>query len=78
MSSSRWIVFESNREYVNQVLATQVDLEPYNMEFVNRHDLPQDWFSFEYREKVNAGGVPSEQVAEVGRIAAREVAESRG
>jgi hypothetical protein len=58
------IVFEPNKEYVNQVLATQEELQPRNMKFVNFHDLPSDWSSFAYRDKVNAGGVPSEEVVD--------------
>ncbi|MHB9134403.1 MAG: hypothetical protein ACYDBB_25305 [Armatimonadota bacterium] len=57
------IVFQPNKEYVNQVLETQVDLQPFNTEFMNYQDLPKDWPSFAYREQVNAGGVPSEDVA---------------
>lgn len=58
------IEFMPNKDYVNQVLATQIELQPLNTEFVNYHDLPKDWPSFAYREKVNAGGAPSEQVVE--------------
>lgn len=58
------IVFEPNKEYVNKVLDTQVNLRPYNMEFVSEDQLPSNWKSFEYQSKVNAGGVPSEIVEE--------------
>jgi len=58
------IVFEPNKEYVNQVLNREIEFEPLNMEFVNYHDLPKDWPSFGYRDRVNAGGVPSEIVAD--------------
>ncbi len=56
------IVFEPNKEYVNHLIATQVELEPLDKEFVEPEDLPADWPSFAYRAKVNAGGIPSEQV----------------
>ncbi len=58
------IVFESNKDYVNEVLETQVRLQPHNMEFVPEDQLPHDWPSFRYRKQVNAGGVPSEIVVE--------------
>jgi rubrerythrin len=33
------IVFEQNKDYVNMILDTQVDLQPYNMRFVKMRDL---------------------------------------
>lgn len=56
------IVFQPNKEYVNHIVETQVELQPYNMEFMSFRDLPDDWASFAYRDTVNSGGVPSEQV----------------
>ncbi|WP_048198607.1 hypothetical protein [Methanocella arvoryzae] len=56
------IVFEPNKDYVNDVLETQVNLQPYNMEFMDANKLPGGWLSYTYRERVNAGGVPSEDV----------------
>lgn len=58
------IVFEPNKDYVNKLIETQVDLQPLNAKFVDYHDLPKDWSSFAFRDKVNAGGVPSEQVVD--------------
>ncbi len=58
------IVFEENKDYVNHILETQVQLQPLDMEFVDSDELPDDWASFGYRDKVNAGGVPSEQVVD--------------
>jgi rubrerythrin len=58
------IVFEPNKEYVNKVLEEQVNLRPYNMKFMPEEELPSDWKSFSYQEKVNAGGVPSDIVEE--------------
>ncbi len=58
------IVFEPNKEYVNEVLDSQVNLRPYNKEFINEDQLPSDWKSFDYQSIVNAGGVPSEIVEE--------------
>jgi rubrerythrin len=56
------IVFEPNKEYVNKILETQVNLRPYNMRFMLEDQLPEDWPSFGYQAKVNQGGVPSEIV----------------
>jgi rubrerythrin len=66
------IVFESNKDYVNRVIDEQLDISPYNMEFVRLRDLPDDWASFAYQRVVNAKGVPSEEV--VGK-ASRDLAE---
>ncbi len=36
------IMFEQNTAYINQVLATQVNLEPLDKDFVAKDALPQD------------------------------------
>lgn len=56
------ITFQSNKDYINQVLQTQVTLQPVNKEFVSCDELPANWASFAYQQKVNAGMVPSEEV----------------
>jgi len=58
------IVFEPNKDYVNQIVETQVDLRPLDKQFVMKDKLPKDWASYKYQDTVNAGGVPSEQVVE--------------
>lgn len=58
------IVFEQNKDYVNHIVDTQVDLQPINMEFRPESEMPDDWASFSYREKVNDGGAPSELVVD--------------
>jgi len=58
------IVFEPNKEYINEVLEKTLDLQPYNMQFVPDSQLPADWLTYGYREKVNTGGVPSELVVD--------------
>jgi hypothetical protein len=58
------VVFQPQKEYVNHLLETQVDLWPVDMEFVRGSELPDEWASFGYRDKVNAGWVPSEAVVE--------------
>ena len=65
------IVFESNIDYVNNILDSQLDLQPDNMQFVFKDELPDDWKSFDYQEKVNSGGVPSEIVVERARQESR-------
>jgi rubrerythrin len=71
------VTFEPQKEYVNKILAEQVDLQPYNMEFVPSDKLPKDWPSFAYQEKVNAGWVPSEEVVKQAEKLDKVPAESR-
>lgn len=60
------VVFEENKDYVNRVLEEQVDLQSVGrtMDYVRIRDLPDDWPSFRYMRRVNAGGVPSEMVVD--------------
>ncbi|MHB1001709.1 MAG: hypothetical protein ACYC27_20920 [Armatimonadota bacterium] len=58
------IVFESNKDYVNKILKSQVDLQADEGKFVKKQDLPSTWHSYAYQKTVNAGGVPSEQVVD--------------
>jgi rubrerythrin len=71
------IVFEPNKKYVNKVLEEQIDLMPYNMEFVHLADLPDNWPSFRYERIVNSSRVPSEDVVKGldGGLAEKENAE---
>lgn len=62
------IVFEENKEYVRHIVDTQIELQPLDMEFKPYTELPADWPSFAYREKVNAGMVPSEEVVNRARL----------
>jgi hypothetical protein len=56
-------LFQENKEYVRQVLASQVNLRTDGTQFVPLEDLPEDGRYFEYQRAVNGGGfVPSEQV----------------
>lgn len=64
------IVFEPNKEYINDILARQVNLQPYQMEFMDVDKLPDTWASYAYRDAVNAGGVPSEIVIEKAKATA--------
>ncbi|SOD89941.1 ferritin-like domain-containing protein [Caenispirillum bisanense] len=56
------LTFESNKNYVRDVIARQVDLTADGSDFVPIGDLPADHRFFAYQKTVNAGGVPSEDV----------------
>lgn len=52
----------SQREFVRQVLANEVNLRADGTRFVHKDDEPQR--SVDYREQLNASGSPTEQVAD--------------
>jgi rubrerythrin len=60
------IVIAESKDYVNQVLQTQLNLRPYNMQFVSKDKLPQDWPSHEYARLVNAANAPSTHFTQLG------------
>jgi rubrerythrin len=55
------IPFESQRDFVRQTLANEVDLRAKGTEFVSREEEPQS--SLDYRNHMNSEGSPSETVA---------------
>jgi hypothetical protein len=56
-------LFQENKEYVRQVLASQVNLRTIGTQFVPLDQLPTDSRYFEYQRIVNSGDfVPSERV----------------
>jgi rubrerythrin len=55
------IPFESQREFVRQTLANEVDLRTKGTEFVDLEDEPKS--SIDYRNHMNSEGSPSETVA---------------
>jgi hypothetical protein len=61
------LTFESNKDYVRDVLARTADWSPWDAQFVPVSDLPGDHRFFDYQRAVNAGGVPSEQVIDLRR-----------
>ncbi|MEW6474635.1 MAG: hypothetical protein AB1679_20470 [Actinomycetota bacterium] len=63
------VKFQSNKDYVRQVLGQQVDLRTNGPDFVPVNTLPADHRSFAYQKMVNAGGNPSEWVVEENREA---------
>jgi rubrerythrin len=58
------VVFESNKEYVRNIVNTQRDLQPYGTEFKRKDQMPADWATPQYMDKVNREGVPSREVVE--------------
>ncbi|MGB9927662.1 MAG: hypothetical protein ACPK85_04585 [Methanosarcina sp.] len=56
------VVFEENKDYINQVIEEQLDLQAHNMEYKRFRELPDDWPSFAFQWTVNRAGVPSEEV----------------
>lgn len=66
------MIFEDNKEYVRQVLESQVDLTAQEDKFVPIGKLKGDHRYFKYQEIVNKGGIPSEEVIEQAREALGE------
>jgi rubrerythrin len=58
------IAFHPNKEYVNQILEEQVDWQANGKEIMPKADLPKDWPSYGYQERVNSGEVASVTVTE--------------
>lgn len=61
------LTFEPNKRYVRAVLAEQIDLRTDGLDYVDVSELSDDHPSVTYRERVNAGGVPSEMVIDMNR-----------
>jgi hypothetical protein len=56
-------IFQDNKEYVRQILASQVDLQSTGTQYIPRDQLPEDAYYFQYQQIVHGSGfVPSEQV----------------
>jgi rubrerythrin len=56
--------FQSNVDYVREILASQVDYNAQGTEFVPGDQVPADSKYHEYQKAVNKGGTPSQQVIE--------------
>lgn len=56
--------FQENKDYIRQVLESQVNLTGHGTEFVSVESLPDDARYFEYQKTVHQDGIPSEQVIE--------------
>jgi hypothetical protein len=61
------VTFEPNKDYVREILATQIDLAADGLDYVADAELPADHRSRRYRDVVNAGGAPSEMVIDDNR-----------
>ena len=61
------VTFEPNKDYVREVLATQIDLRTDGLDYVRDADLPANHRSRRFRDIVNAGGAPSEKVIDDNR-----------
>jgi hypothetical protein len=61
------VTFEPNKDYVREVLASEIDLRTDGLRYVPVDELPSDHRYFRYQEVVNAGGAPSELVIEENR-----------
>lgn len=58
------MTFEENKEYLKEVVASQVDLTAWDAVFQPIGELPEGHRYFAYQAQVNAGGVPTEHVIE--------------
>ncbi|MGP1386805.1 MAG: hypothetical protein ACTS2F_24830 [Thainema sp.] len=58
------VLFQENKDYIRQVLESQVSLTGDETQFVPVDNLSRDHRYFQYQQTVNQGGVPSEQVIE--------------
>ncbi len=56
------LTFESNIDYLRELLATQMRLTAKGTEFVQVDSLPKDYRYFAFNSTVNAGGVPTQEV----------------
>ena len=63
------MTFEPNKDYVREILATQIQLRTDGVDYVDDDHLPDDHRSRQYRDVVNTGGAPSELVIELNREA---------
>lgn len=56
-------LFQENKEYVRQVLASQINLTAMGTQFISVDELPKDSRYFEYQQMIHGNGaVPSEWV----------------
>jgi hypothetical protein len=63
------VTFEPNKEYVREVLATQVDLRTDGLDFVFLGDLPKGHRYFDVQKRMDTAKAPSEQVIDQERAA---------
>jgi hypothetical protein len=63
------VTFEPNKEYVREILATQVDLRKDGVDYVPLSDLPQDHRYFRLQAALQTSAAPSERVIDETRSA---------
>jgi hypothetical protein len=63
------LVFEENKAYVREILATQYGLRTDGFDYVDVDDLPSDHRYFSFQAVMNGDGVPSEQIVDEDRAA---------
>ncbi|HHT75820.1 MAG: hypothetical protein ACOX80_05560 [Methanomassiliicoccaceae archaeon] len=56
------IELKPNIGYIEALLSTQVNLQPFDGEFIPESRLPADWPSFSFRERMNSRGSPADEV----------------
>jgi hypothetical protein len=61
------VTFEPNKQYVREILASQIDLRTDGADYVRLDELPADHRYFEYQRVTNEGGAPSEVVVNMNR-----------
>src|SRR5918911_2606954 len=57
--------FQENKEYVRHVLNEQVNLREVGDRWTVKDQLPENWPSYAYQERVNASGTPSEEIVDL-------------
>jgi len=57
-------LFESNVDYVRDILTSQIDLTAKGASYIPVYDLPDDYRYYSYQDKINGDGVPSQKVIE--------------
>lgn len=55
-------IFQSNKDYVRDIIASQISLTANGPDYIPVEDLPADHRYHEYQKLVNYGGAPSHQV----------------
>jgi hypothetical protein len=61
------VTLQSNKDYVREILATQIDLRSDEGLYVTEADLGRNALSRQYQATVNAAGVPTEDVIDLTR-----------
>jgi hypothetical protein len=61
------VTFEPNKQYVREILASQIELRPDGLGYTPEQDLPKNSRFFKFQETVNAGGEMGEMVINMNR-----------